>query len=247
MSYSILVIPDIQAKPGQKLRHLEHLAKFIRKIKPDCIVQLGDLWDYPSLSSYDRKKKASEGKRLIADHNIGCKAARMITPRHNCRLIFTKGNHEYRVDLYENDYPELEGALPNCMSYMTSLGWEAYGFLDVVKVRGVSFSHFFPRASTGNVTASSQRNGASTALNMLKANMTSCVAGHKQGLDSALFNAPDGRKRGIIAGSFYTHDEKYLGPQGNNYWRGVLLLNNVKNGDFDLTEVSLEYLRKKYG
>lgn len=246
----ILVIPDIQAAPGRSQKHLEWLAKYIVKLKPDCVVQLGDLWDIPSLSSYDRGKKAAEGKRLIADFNAGCKAAKTIDDACKKagvkRKVFVKGNHENRIDRYVNDYPHLEGALPNPMDYMASLGWECYPFLDVAVISGVSFSHFFPRTMQGTVTASSQRNGPSSALAMVKANMKSCVAGHKQGLDSCIFTLDDRRIRGIIAGSFYLHNEKYHPAKGHKYWRGVLVLNRVKNGDFDLTEVSIDYLKEKY-
>ena len=249
MSKTCLVIPDIQAKPGHSLKHLGYLASFIKEKRPDCIVQLGDLWDIPSLSSYDRGKKAAEGKRLVADVRIGQLAAQMITPNirgYRPKLIYTEGNHEYRIQRYENDYPELEGALFSPVDYMDDLGWESYPFLQVAQWRGISFSHFFPRTATGTTSAASQRNGASSALAMVRANMTTCIAGHKQGLDSAIFTLNDHRKRGIIAGSFYSHNEGYHSAQGHNYWRGVLMLNNVKKGDFDLTEVSLGYLRRKY-
>lgn len=247
---SLLYIPDIQAKPRQRLEHLRWLAKYINAKRPDCIVQGGDLGDFPSLSSYDLGKKAAEGKRLDADVAAFKLAANLITPKirnYNPKLIYTKGNHEQRVDRYENDYPNLSGSLFDTLGYMRDLGWEAYPFLQVAKWRGISFSHFFPRTQQGTTSAASQRNGASSALAMTKANMTSCIAGHKQGLDVCIYSLQDRRVRGIIAGSFYMHNEGYHSPQGNSYWRGVLMLNNVSNGDYDLTEVSLGYLKKKYG
>jgi hypothetical protein len=50
----------------------------------------------------------------------------------------------------------------------------------------------------------------------------------------------------VIAGSGYPHEEAYLGAQGNKHWRGVLVLNDVHDGEFDLMPVSLKYLEKKY-
>lgn len=44
----------------------------------------------------------------------------------------------------------------------------------------------------------------------------------------------------------YEHNEDYLGPQGNNHWRGLLVLHEVNDGEFDMMPVSLGYLRKKY-
>jgi hypothetical protein len=250
---NILVIPDLQAKPGQRLRHVYWLAEYIKAKQPDVIVQLGDLWDIPSLSSYDVGKKSAEGKRLCLDVDIGMKAVRIIEeaiasiPGYKPKKIFTEGNHEYRIRRYENDHPALAGSLFNPVDYMADLGWDAYPFLAVAKQSGISFSHFFPRTSKGTTSAASQRNGASSATAMVKANMTSCIAGHKQGLDTYIHNLQDHRVRGIIAGSFYEHNEGYHSPQGNSYWRGVLMLNNVKNGDYDLTEVSIDYLRRRYG
>lgn len=247
---SLLYIPDIQAKPGQKFAHLHWLKKFIAKHRPECIVQGGDLGDFPSLSSWDKGKKASENQRLHLDEKAFCAAADIITPRirgYNPKLIWTKGNHENRIDRYEAANAELAGSLFNTMAYMDQLGWDTYDFLEVAKYAGISFSHFFPRTLQGTTTAGSTRNGAPSALAMIKSNMTTCIAGHKQGLDVAIYNLQDKRYRGIIAGSFYRHNEGYHSPQGHSYWRGVLMLNNVRNGDFDLTEVSIDYLRKKYG
>lgn len=44
----------------------------------------------------------------------------------------------------------------------------------------------------------------------------------------------------------YEHNEDYLGPQGNNHWRGVLMLHNVVDGEFDLVQIPLHYLKNKY-
>ena len=58
----------------------------------------------------------------------------------------------------------------------------------------------------------------------------------------------DGRSiTAIIAGSFYQHDEAYLTPMANNCWRGIVMLNEVRDGQFDEMFVSLNYLRKRYG
>ncbi len=56
-----------------------------------------------------------------------------------------------------------------------------------------------------------------------------------------------GRRRGIVAGSCYLTAETYRGPQATGEWRGILVLNEVDgSGDFDLMEVSLNYLCHRY-
>jgi hypothetical protein len=58
----------------------------------------------------------------------------------------------------------------------------------------------------------------------------------------------DGKRiTGIFAGAFYLHNEDYLGPQGNQHWRGIWMLHNVKDGDFDIMPVSMSYLERKFG
>ena len=75
----------------------------------------------------------------------------------------------------------------------------------------------------------------------------SCIAGHQQGKQVAYGKRPDGSTiTCIIAGSCYEHDEDYLGPQGNNHFRGFLMAHEVNNGTFDEMFVSLDYLKKRY-
>lgn len=44
----------------------------------------------------------------------------------------------------------------------------------------------------------------------------------------------------------YEHAEDYLGPQGNRHWRGLLVLNSVNDGEFDLNPVPLSYIKERY-
>ena len=72
----------------------------------------------------------------------------------------------------------------------------------------------------------------------------SCIAGHQQGLQIHMAQRADGKRlTSIIAGSCYEHDEDYLGPQGNQHWRGCLMLHNVNDGEFDHMPVSLDYIK----
>jgi hypothetical protein len=50
-----------------------------------------------------------------------------------------------------------------------------------------------------------------------------------------------------MAGCFYQHDEDYLGHQGNVVRRQVFMLHEVNDGMFDIMQVSLEFLKRRYG
>lgn len=250
---NLLYIPDMQAKPGDSLLHVEALNKYILAKRPEYVVIGGDLWDMPSLSSWDKGKKSAWGKFVKDDWEIGVELVAVLmdgwkAAHYNPICVFTEGNHEDRIRRYVEENGELEGWMPCPLEFMEAMGWEAYPFLEPVVIEGITFCHFFPKTAKGTVSGASARMGAASAQTQLRANMTSCIAGHKQGLDTAMYSLPTGRLRSVIAGSFYLHDEHYMGPHGNDYWRGVLMLNRVDGkGDFDLTEVSLDYLLEKYG
>ncbi len=82
---------------------------------------------------------------------------------------------------------------------------------------------------------------------MIKSNMASCVMGHRQGLDMAVYHAGTKTYYGLIAGSCYTHEETYLTPQFTNYWRGCVMMHRVKGGTFDPCFISLDFLKERYG
>jgi hypothetical protein len=61
------------------------------------------------------------------------------------------------------------------------------------------------------------------------------------------YTAEGKRITGLFSGACYLHDEDYMGPQGNVHWRGVWMLNDTHDGEFEPMQVSLKYLQHKYG
>jgi len=250
-----LIIADTQCKPDQDFTHLEALGRYIVAKKPDVIVHIGDHFDMPSLSSYDRGKKAFEGRRIKEDLDAGYKGMALITgpleklqesQRRNKkkvyspRMIFCMGNHEDRIDRFTNDTPELHGFLGTKLLNLESYGWEVCDFLQPVMENGIFYVHYLANPMTGKPYGG-------TALNVLKNVGRSFVVGHKQCLDIAIKPSIDGKMQiGIVNGAFYPHDEEYKGPQGNNHFRGITVLHDVKQGFGNPMMVSLDYLVKKY-
>lgn len=246
----MVVIPDCQVKPGVPTDHLEWAGCFIRDRKPAVVVQIGDFADMPAASTHDAPGSlAKEGRRLKADIDaVKAGMARLLAPLGRGarpRLVLTLGNHEDRLRRYIEANPVIDGLLGDDPLGYKAAGWEVYPFLDAVEIQGVAFSHYFPRSASGRITQT--RNGAPNALTMVKREMRSCVAGHAQGLDTACYTIGDRMLRGVIAGSFYLHDESYLSEQGRHYWAGILELNEVADGYFDLSEVSIDFLCRRYG
>ena len=249
----ICVIPDTQVKPDVPLDHLLYAGKYIASKKPDVIVMIGDWWDMESLCSYDKGKTSFEGRRYKKDVEVGNLAMDLFLQpirqeqqrlkvnkqkQWKPRMIFTLGNHEYRIERAV----EYDSILEDTISYddLNLSDWEVYEFLQPVVVEGIAFAHYFTTGVMGRPVTSARA--------MLTKKLMSTVMGHVQNRDIAYAKRADNvRLTGLFAGMFTQHKEDYLGNQGNDSWSGIWMLNEVDRGSFDELPVSLTYLKRKYG
>lgn len=243
---TILVIADTQAKSEESLEYLLWVGKYIAEKKPDIIVHIGDHFDLPSLSSYDKGTAKIEGKRLYKDIEAGVKGFELLNLElekhkdYNPRKVFCVGNHEERLDRYANDNPELQGTLGVDKLPFAKYGWEVHPFLKPVEIEGIFFVHYLANPMSGKPYGGS-------AMNILKTVGRSFVTGHKQCLDIAIRPTIDGKQQiGIINGACYDHFESYKGFVGNNHFRGLTVLHECRDGFAVPMFVSLEYMKEKY-
>lgn len=251
----ILVVPDCQVKENVPLEHLTWAGQAIVDYRPDVVVNIGDFADMPSLSSHDVKgSKYFEGLRYKKDVEVVKQGMKMLLAPlkdlqsrqrknkekvYKPRMVLTLGNHENRIDRAVNNNPTLEGLISvGDLDYERD--WEVHPFLHPVFIGGVGFNHYWPVGAMG-------RPAASAAAIISKLHM-SCVAGHQQGKQVAYGKRADGNPiSAIIVGSYYLHDEGYLDQLSNRHWRGLLVMNEVKDGAFDELFLSMDYLKRKYG
>lgn len=245
----IMVLPDVQAKPGLDFSFLRRIGLYMVEKQPDVVVCIGDFADLPSLSSYDKGKKSFEGRRYKRDIEAAqfamqaflgpLEELRRAGGTYRPRMVLTLGNHEHRIDRAVEDDPKLAGVLSVDDLAYEEYGWEVHPFLEVVVIEGVAFSHYFTTGVMGRP--------AGTAQAQLRKCAMSCVAGHQQGKQIAYGYRADGSTvTSIIAGSCYEHEESYLGAQGNRHWRGFLMLHEVQAGAFDEMWVSIGYINQRY-
>lgn len=245
------IIPDVQAKPGQDFTFLRAIGEYLVEKQPERIICLGDFADLPSLSSYDVGKKSFEGRRynndLAAAHSAmdillsplweyNINAIRNKKRRYNPELFMFLGNHEYRIErVVEND-PKLDGTIG--IEQLPYAEWKVFPYLHVEILDGIAYSHYFTTGVMGRPVTSAR------AL-VTKKHM-SCVQGHNQKMEIYNEYKADGTLiTGLFAGCCYMHDEDYLGPQGNNYFRGIHMLYDIKDGAFHCHSITLDYLLKR--
>jgi len=248
-------VGDVQAKPGVPLEHISWAAQAVVEYKPDVVIVGGDWWDFPSLNGHAEKGSAElENSRYQADLDVGNEAfaifcapmeaeqarLRKNKAKHwNPRKIFLGGNHEDRADRVARNDPKWSGVIGshNCQTR----DFERYPFLEIVEVDGIAYSHYFANTHSGRPIGGSIEN----RINRIG---RSFVQGHEQGLRHGRVPYPGNISRiGVVSGSFYQHCEGYRGPQGRDEWRGIVVLNEVENGDASIMPVTLAYLAKKYG
>lgn len=251
MSRTHLVIPDGQVKPNVNLEHWKWLGEFILETRPDVIVNLGDMADMPSLSSYSVGKKEFEGRRYVDDltsvieahdHLLGPLFRLQSKQLYNKKKVYSPethilcGNHEHRIERAVNLDRKLEGLISyddlNYSKYYNSF----HPYLEIVNVDGIQYSHYFTSGVMGNPCPS--------AATLVRQQCSSAVMGHVQ--KQEMWRHPKTNFTGIFAGIFYTHKEDYLGPQGNLVTPGVWLLHDVESGVFDPEFISVKRLEKYY-
>jgi hypothetical protein len=244
-----LIIPDAQIRAGLDTTHIGWAAQAIVEYKPEVIVVMGDWFDLPSLSTHDAPgSKEAEGRRVKPDIDAGNAAfEQLIAPmrkemkrskkwKPECHFLF--GNHEDRLSRAIFRDPKWEGMLS--LESLKTPGFKRHPFLKIVNIDGIKYCHYFPNPFNRNAI------GGTIVSRLNNIGATFCQ-GHQQGFLYASKQYPDHVKHGIVCGRFYNHHESYRTEDvQNSEWNGILVLNAVHDGDFDLMPLRMDYLRRKY-
>jgi hypothetical protein len=247
-----LLIPDTQVRGGVDTKHIDWAAQAIVEYRPDVVVMIGDHWDMHSLSTHDAPgSEHMENARYWDDVNAGNAAfARLCRPMQKVmarekgrkkwkpRCVFTFGNHEHRITRAVAKEPRLTGAYS--LTHLNTQHFERHGFLEIVNIDGLAYSHYFANILSG-------RPIGGTIPNRLNKIGRSFVCGHEQGMQYGMVQYPGSiRRHGLVAGSFYSHHESYRGAQGRDEWRGIVVMNEVQNGDYCVMPLTLDYLKRAF-
>jgi hypothetical protein len=242
-----LVIGDAHAKPGQSLDRFVWLGRMCAELRPDVIVSIGDWADMHSLSSYDKGKKAFEGRRYVADIEAANEALRLFHAQlplcYKPELVQVTGNHEQRIERATNDASEFDGLISLNDLDFGRLGWKVAPFLKGIEIDGILYSHYFQAGNTSNAIS-----GEYAASNLVRRQLHSCVAGHSHLLDYARRTDARGRPvSGLIVGCYTDAFESYAGPSNAIWWRGICVLRNVNHGDYDLETWNIGRIQSRWG
>lgn len=253
MSITHLFIPDTQVKYGVPTNHITALSNYILDKKPTKIIIAGDWWDMPATSRWNSPLE-QEGMTIEDDIHAGNAAMRLLMApikkynesrtrwkkkRYNPPVYFTMGNHEAHLDRLVEAEPKLKGLIGYHLLNLECWDIKVIPFLIPIEIDGIWYCHFFCNPNTGK--------GYSGMMETRLKNIGhSFTQGHLQGFQYGNRILPNGHwQYGLVAGSFYQHDETYK-KQSNHHWRGVVMKHEVENGMYDVMQVSLNFLLKRY-
>ena len=249
-----LFIPDTQVREGVPTDHIEALGNYIEAKRFEKIIVAGDWWDMPATSDHNSARE-QEGLRVVDDIAAGKRAMAKLwraVDKRNKRVAgwkkkqyapekhFLMGNHEAHLERIWERMPHLEGLIDYSILDLERWGFQVHDFLRPIDVDGILYCHFFANPMSG-------RAYGGMIETRIKNIGSSFTQGHAQSFKYGELEVANGKRRhGLVAGAFYAHDEDYKGPYGNHHWRGVVVKNEVRDGEYDIMKVSLDYLLGKY-
>lgn len=255
MSKDYLLVPDVHSHPDHSNDRADWLGKFILDRKPDVVVNLGDTFDMPSLSSYDKGKASFHGASYEKDINAGVEFLdRMWHPikkakRKQPHKIFLEGNHEARLRKVLEYDPQLAGD-------KYGISYKNYQLSDyhhevvyyegqtpgIYTADGISFAHFFVSGLMGRPIG-----GEHHAASLLTKNHHSCVCGHSHTVDWSVKSSSNGKKiMGLVAGVYQDYDPSWAGNVSKLWWPGLVYLRGVEDGVYSPEFIGLSEIRREY-
>lgn len=251
----ILIFEDAHIEQNQNLDRFQYLGKLIVQEKPDIIISNGDFISFESISNWNTSKKLTlEGLRYSKEIEAGntaltyleeplrelqAKQSRFKVKQYKPELYFISGNHEERVARYVQENPQLEGI----MSIQDSLnlfdrGWDVIPYKSYLEIKGIQFTHV---PITGNGQPVSGTNVISAGLRIVS---KSTVWGHHHYVASGSVKRHGSSDliQGLTCGCFFDDESIYAKGGNNNYFRGVVILDIIREGKFDFRTISLERL-----
>ena len=146
----VLVIGDLHQDPRHenRLDVLTWIARHASATRPDRIIQIGDWSTWDSVSVHDRNDTRKGHlkpsiKQDLENLQASLRAWRLgINEGWRPKATMLMGNHEYRVERFENATPEAYGihTLARDETFL-QFGWQTRPYGELYYVQGVAFTH----------------------------------------------------------------------------------------------------------
>lgn len=248
----VLVIPDTHQCPHHphRIEAMKWIGRFGAERRTPFAVQLGDWSTWDSVSKHDRDDTlkgrlkpsiTADMDNLQESHKAFHKGKGDWRPK----LLCTYGNHEYRLERFENESPacdrQFTGQRDNIFA---SFGWRTAPYGELRYISGVAFTH---HANNGAGRAFGGKLGSTRAANE---SSVSIVFGHTHNWKfwPAAKIGPSSGIDILEAGCAlpWGEIEAYALHSTNDWWWGVTVARLWGGRIIDFERVSMLTLREKY-
>jgi len=252
-----VVFSCAHAKPEVSNERFHWLSSLLYDIKPDYVVDLGDGADMCSLNQYDNKKPTNIlGQNYQADISSYNDSQEKI--RHKFRynkkampfFIGFEGNHEHRIKVALEVDPRLSGNTHgisfdhlNTSRHFDEYHEYQYGAPAIAYYDGVGYAHYFSGGNYGRAIS-----GTHHAYALLQNRYKSSTCGHTHKRDMYFKDGvhPSGLI-GAVVGCFKGSKEQWAGQSNDDWWSGVLIKRELRNGYYEPEFISTKTMKKLYG
>lgn len=248
-----LVISDPHAHPDHDNERADWVGKLILDVRPDVVVNIGDMWDFPSLSSYEKGKKSFWGRAYNRDLAAGLDFDRRLwgpireAKRRHPFKVFIEGNHENRLKKLLQVQPELDGTLSFDdlglkKNYDQVVEYTGSSTPGTITIDGILYSHFVITGVSGKAISAMH-----LGYNLIQKRHMSVTVGHNHTFSYDVQQTDEKRLHGLCCGTLQNYQPDWAGEIYGLWRHGVVLKHNVRDGDYDLEWISLDRLKKEYG
>lgn len=246
-------MPDAHCHPDYNNNRALWVGEFIADTRPDVLINIGDLGDMASLSSYDKGKASFHGRTYKRDVDAVIDFNEKMFSRIKARkkrmpeTHFLEGNHENRIARALEFQPQLSGTVDfddlRLGEYYQNIHRYQGGHPAVAVLGGVAYAHFHVSGIAGKPIS-----GLHHADSLISKRHSSSTVGHSHLADWSTEISGDGRRiNGCVVGCFVDYQMDWTGVTQNYWWSGVVVKRNVNQGNYDIQFISIEALKAAYG
>lgn len=240
---------DAHNQPKHDFYRFKLLASFVNDINPDYLIDGGDFDDFESLCSHVRNdtNKAKKKTPFYDDFQYSIKAHEYLDSliTVDCKKHRTLGNHEHRMWLYEDRFPETYNTIvPPYLDLCEKYGWELTEYGGFLDIHGVDFTHM-PFNGMGKPMGGKQPH-----VTMANSLMRDICFGHTHGYGlHTAHKLGDQRHVRVLNGGCFMYNNympSYAKNSQKSFWYGAHKV-IIKNGKMDVISYHMDELEKLYG
>jgi hypothetical protein len=247
----VLGIGDVHVEPGQDMARLAWIGRHIKARKFEKVIQIGDFgcWDSVSAHEGNHTVKGRQKPDFLEDVQAVKKAVGVMRTEaggNAPETHMTMGNHEYRVQRFGNENPEVDKMMKQALdACFLDHDWTLSPFGEVYFHEGVGFTH-------APINTMGRTYGGKAPENTIANDLShDLVYGHTHRF-AHIERAKIGHSRRVSVVNLgcalpYGHIEDYAKHSTTGWWWGICEIEIINQRIEAVKQFSMPELEDTYG